>query len=252
MKAIILAAGRGSRMGAVTDSQPKCTVKIFGKTLLDHCLETLEKSGIERSNIGIVTGYRKEMICAEGVHFFYNNLWDQTQMLFSLTMAHEWLCSEPCIVTYSDIIFHENVVDKLINSKSEIAISSYSGYLDLWKMRFQNPFEDLETFQYENGELIDIGRKPSTQEEVQGQYMGMLYFEPSGWRKVEQTIKHSLHKSIDKLEITTLLQHMILLDHVIKVVDTDEMWLECDSFSDLCLYEKHFSKGISNATHSNG
>ena len=56
MKTIILAAGRGSRMGNLTDEKPKCLLEVFGKPLIEHQIEALTKGGIE--DIAIVTGYK--------------------------------------------------------------------------------------------------------------------------------------------------------------------------------------------------
>ena len=60
MKAIILAAGRGSRMKNLTDDKPKYLVKLHQKPLLERQLESLRKSGI--NEIAIVTGYKHEML----------------------------------------------------------------------------------------------------------------------------------------------------------------------------------------------
>jgi NDP-sugar pyrophosphorylase family protein len=66
MKAIILAAGRGSRMGDGTANLPKCMMKLWGKTLLEHCLDSLQKAGFLLNDIGIVTGYKSEIIQIKG------------------------------------------------------------------------------------------------------------------------------------------------------------------------------------------
>ena len=60
MKAIILAAGRGSRMNNISLEKPKCLVEIFGQTLLNFQLSAMRKSGID--DIAIVTGYKREML----------------------------------------------------------------------------------------------------------------------------------------------------------------------------------------------
>ena len=56
MNAIILAAGRGSRMKNLTSDKPKCLVQLNGKTLIQWQLDALNQAGI--SNIAVVTGYR--------------------------------------------------------------------------------------------------------------------------------------------------------------------------------------------------
>ena len=65
MKAIILAAGRGSRMQNLTQKQPKCLVNLRGKALLDWQLEALRAAGI--SEIAIVTGYKRELLANRGL-----------------------------------------------------------------------------------------------------------------------------------------------------------------------------------------
>ncbi|MFZ9450262.1 MAG: NTP transferase domain-containing protein, partial [Alphaproteobacteria bacterium] len=64
MRAIILAAGRGSRMRQLTDERPKCLVPLRGRPLLEWQLEALRGAGIRE--IGIVTGYRREMLASRG------------------------------------------------------------------------------------------------------------------------------------------------------------------------------------------
>ena len=79
MKAIILAAGRGSRMNELTYDKPKCLIEINGKTLLDWQLEAIKSVGI--NEIGIVTGYKREMLSVYKLIEFYNPNWETSQMV---------------------------------------------------------------------------------------------------------------------------------------------------------------------------
>ncbi len=76
MKAIILAAGRGSRMKSLTEERPKCLVELAGKALLDWQLEALREAGV--SEIAIVTGYKRELLANRGLVEFYNPRWAET------------------------------------------------------------------------------------------------------------------------------------------------------------------------------
>jgi len=243
MKVVILAAGRGSRMGEGTANIPKCMMKLGKKTLISHCVETLESAEISRKDISIVTGYRSEEITRHisGVHYFHNADWEKTNMFISLTKAREWLLNEPCIVCYSDIIFNKNAITMLKNSQASIAITYYSKFWELWEKRFENPLDDLETFKEINGKLLEIGQKPHSKEEVEGQYMGLLRFDPQGWQAVEDAIKKPLPKPIERLDMTTLLSHLLKLGVEIETIKTDELWLECDNLNDIALYEKLFA-----------
>ena len=176
MKAIILAAGRGSRMNKGTENKPKCLMKLCGQSLLEYGIKSLLKAGFERGDIAIVTGYKKEQIQVDGIKCFHNPNWAETNMFISLTMAREWLLSQPCVVCYGDICYSADAVKKLRESPAKLTITYFSGYWELWSQRFQNPLDDLETFKLNHGELMEIGQKPSSKEEVQGQYMGCLLY----------------------------------------------------------------------------
>ncbi len=237
MKAIILAAGRGSRMGMLTDDKPKCQVTVLGKTLLQHCMDTLQSAGFSVEDIGIVTGYRKEAISEQGVRFFWNSRWGTTNMVYTLTKAREWLEQEPCIVCYSDVIFHKNVILRLKQCQDDIALPYFTGYWDLWSKRFSNPLDDLEVFRHAGGKLVEIGCKPECKDQVQGQYMGLLRFSPFGWRQVEKLIDSPL---VEKIDMTTLLQKLLENGNNISVYASHEPWLECDTVQDMHLYEQMY------------
>jgi len=240
MKAIILAAGRGSRMKEGTLEIPKCMMTLFGTTLINHCIKSLELAGFLRMDIGIVTGYKKEKIQIDGVQYFHNKDWKNTNMFISLTMAKEWLRKTPCIVCYSDIMFHSSVIKKLVENDSDIAITYYTGFWELWNKRFVNPFKDLETFKTADEKLIEIGKKTNVKRDVHGQYMGLLRFTPTGWQNVENTVKQIIPKFLKHLDMTTLLQHMLTLGYKVNTIPTDELWLECDNQNDIKLYESQF------------
>ncbi|MCI8548788.1 MAG: phosphocholine cytidylyltransferase family protein [Bacilli bacterium] len=243
MKVIILAAGRGSRLGERTKDRPKCMCTLQGRTLLDRCLESLEQAGVSKGDTGIVTGYRSDMFHVPGVTYFHNEVWEQTNMFYSLTMAEEWLKREPCIVCYSDIVFSPRAVQALADSTAPLAITSYSGYWELWEKRMENPLEDLETFQADGeGRLLEIGKKPKSREEVQGQFMGLLRFTPESWSWVEKTVREPLAKPVNKLDMTTLLQELLQRGYPVQTISTGELWLECDSEQDIEAYEKYFGE----------
>jgi choline kinase len=242
MKAIILAAGRGSRMGSGTANIPKCMMKLHDRTLLDYCLDSLQKAGFALSDIGIVTGYKKEEIYIDGPRYFHNQNWENTNMFVSLTMADEWLKTESCIVAYSDIIFSPNAVKLLAECTCDIAITYYTGFWELWEKRFANPFDDLETFKQQDGKLVEIGKKPKSRDEVEGQYMGLLRFTPNGWKKTIDSLPAP--KPTEKLDMTTLLQHMISLGHNINTIKTNDLWLECDNLKDIEVYEREYTSSF--------
>lgn len=242
MKVIILAAGRGSRLGERTKDRPKCMVEVYGKTILSRCIAALEQAGIQRNQIGIVTGYRKDLIDVPEVSYFHNANWENTNMFCSLLEAKEWLEQEPCLVCYSDIIFSPKAIEALLADDVPLSMTYYTGFWELWSARMNDPLSDLETFRIDSqGRLTEIGKKPSCKEDVMGQYMGLIRFTPESWHWAMQTIQDPLPKPIAKLDMTTLLQGMIEHDYSIHTIATKELWLECDTQHDIEVYESIYT-----------
>lgn len=245
MKVILLAAGRGSRLGERTKDRPKCLCTLCGRTLLERCLDSLEQAGISREQIGIVTGYRRELLQVEGATQFHNPDWAETNMFVSLTKASLWLEREPCIVCYSDVVFSPEVIRQLAECRETLTIPYYTGYWALWARRMENPLEDLETFRVTaGGNLLEIGKKPKCRADIQGQFMGIIRFTPESWAQVQETIRHTLPKPVEKLDMTTLLNAMVEQGHPVSAFQTDSLWLECDTQQDIELYEREFASEL--------
>lgn len=242
MKAIILAAGRGSRMQKLTDDRPKCLVQLRGQCLLDRQLAALRGAGIDE--IGIVTGYKRELIAqhvqGQGVAEFHNPRWSETNMVSSLEAADAWLASQPCIVSYSDIFYQPSAVQALMRSDASLAVTYDPNWLQLWQQRFEDPLVDAETFRLRpDGTLSEIGRKPKSVDEVQGQYMGLLRFTPEGWAEFRR-IRADLAPAVrDKAHMTGTLQAVIEQGRVpVHAERYEDGWGEIDSADDLAVHER--------------
>lgn len=237
MRAIILAAGRGSRMGTLTGEQPKCLAMLAGRTLLDWQLQALKRAGITR--IAIVRGYRGELLRRAGVEFFDNPRWADTNMVMSLACASDWLKNSECIVSYSDIVYTSTVVRRLAEVRADLAVSYDVNWLALWARRFPDPLQDAESFTTDgNGRLADIGSRVTSLDRIRGQYMGLLKFSPAGWQTAEQEIGASSPTVRDKLDMTSLLKRLLDKDVRVDTVACTEPWFEVDSAADLALYEE--------------
>ena len=156
MKAIILAAGRGSRMQGLTEKHPKCLVKLRGKPLIEWQLKALRAAGI--NDIAVVTGYKKELLASYKLTEFHNVRWFNTNMVASMACADKWLQSEPSIISYSDIFYETLAVISLINCPEPLAITYDPNWLQIWKKRFGDPLLDAETFSI-NSSLVKSFRK---------------------------------------------------------------------------------------------
>jgi len=236
MKAIILAAGRGSRMKHFTEDSPKCLVELHGKVLLERQLDALHEANI--SDIAIVTGYKREMLMDFGLKEMHNPRWAETNMVSSLACACEWLEIEPCIISYSDIFYSKEAVELLKESDADIAVTYDPNWLGLWEKRFGNPLLDCETFKInDDGALTEIGHKPKTVEEVQGQYMGLIKMTPRGWNSIVNLRENLSSEQCDKMHMTGTLQMLIELGSMdIRGLAYEGKWGEVDSDIDLQYY----------------
>jgi choline kinase len=241
MKAIILAAGRGSRMKNLTDTRPKCLTELNGKSLLDRQLTALRDAGIKQ--IAIVTGYKREMLTNRGLIEFYNSRWADTNMVSSLACAESWLQAETCIVSYSDIFYSEQAVKSLMSSAASLAVTYDPNWLELWTKRFGDPLLDAETFRLKkDSTLAEIGYKPKSVEEVQGQYMGLLRFTPKAWVEIARIMGDLTSVERDKIHMTGTLQRVIEAGRVnVAAVAYKGGWGEIDSVMDLDMYEKNIN-----------
>jgi len=233
MKAIILAAGRGSRMGDATSELPKCRTVFRGKELIQWQLEALRGAGIQE--IAIVRGYLAETFEFD-LTYFDNMDWAKTNMVMSLMSASEWLESDDCIVSYSDIVYSQDAVSCLIRSDSEVAITYDPNWLKLWSLRFKYPLSDAETFRLNHGYVTDIGRRASSIDEIEGQYMGLLKFSPNGWKATKNFICGHEVKDRFRMDMTMLLQGLIGVGTKILAVPIADEWFEIDSQEDLAVY----------------
>ena len=143
-----------------------------------------------------------------------------------------------CIVSYSDIVYSGDAVIKLNASSSNTALTFDPNWRKLWSRRFTDPLSDAETFKLSSeSRLTEIGKRTTTFEEIEGQYMGLIKFKPDGWAVVDGFLHELSNESIDSMDMTTLLQNMIELGLEIEGVPISDRWYEVDSESDLRLYE---------------
>jgi len=242
MKAVILAAGRGSRMKGLTEERPKCLVELHGKPLLDWQLEALREAGID--DISIVTGYRRELLATRGLVEFHNPRWADTQMVSSLACAQAWLEATPCIVSYSDIFYGASAVASLIRSDADLAVTYDPDWCELWTRRFGDPLLDAETFRMNSdGTLAEIGSKPKSVDEVQGQYMGLLRFTPTGWGEMLRIRAGLDPAQCDRMHMTRTLDEVIKSKRIpVAALPNRGVWGEFDSADDLDVFENSTRK----------
>ena len=243
MRALILAAGRGSRMEDLGDDRPKCLVELASKPLIERQIAALRRGGV--GEIGVVRGYRAEMIDFPALTYFANERWAETNMVMSLAAATPWLRSGPVIVSYADIFYRSELVRGLVNAPGKLVISYDRAWHRLWTRRFADPLADAETFRINAaGQLLEIGGKTTRSEDIEGQYMGLLKFTPPAWGAVEALLSLLDAPTRDRLDMTGLLRRLLIgKDLPIDTFGTDGQWGEIDNPDDVALYHNLVAQG---------
>jgi choline kinase len=231
---VILAGGRGSRMGGHTELQPKCLAVLAERTLLQWQLAALAHAGI--GPITVVGGYRSEMLKGD-FELRTNARWAETNMVRTLLEVDDVLRRHPAVVSYSDIVFHPDHAKRLAEADG-LSVTYDTEWLALWAQRADDPLADAETFREVDGKVVEIGGRPSSVEEVQGQYMGLLRVDPDVWVRVREYLGVMRDTELDRLDMTSLLGGLIKQGVELGAVPVKGAWCEVDTSEDLALYHR--------------
>ncbi|XHR29026.1 MAG: nucleotidyltransferase family protein [Chthoniobacteraceae bacterium] len=175
--AMLLAAGRGTRMRELTNDVPKPMIAVRGKPILQHIIEGLKAAGI--TDVLIVVGYRKDVVtdffkdgAAFGVrvHYVTQEVQDGTGRVVEL--GKDFAGSDPFILSYGDILVDPSNYLRLANPSAEEALVSVKRNEDVSK--------GGAVFVNERFELTDLREKPQPGEPTSPWYNAGVYtFRPS-------------------------------------------------------------------------
>ena len=243
-KALILAAGQGSRLRPLTNTRPKCLVELDGKSLLSHQIKTLNSVMID--DIHVVTGYLARKIEDLGFDTSHNEKYDKTNMVYSLFCAIDFLksCNEDLIIAYGDIIYEKKNLDALLKSEHCISCMIDKNWLKLWSLRNENPLDDAETLVVDSFDrIIEIGKKPINYDKIHGQYTGLIKIKAEAipkliafYKKLSKQVSYD-GQDFNNMYMTSFLQEIINSGMEIYAVFVLGGWLEVDSVTDIEVYE---------------
>ena len=165
MQAIMLAAGKGSRLGRYTKNNTKCMLDVHGETLLERAIDALLEANIK--DFIIVLGYKGENVkefirekkLDEKINITYidNDVYDTTNNIYSLYLARDYLAKDDTILLESDLIYDKSIIRKLVESKYDSAavIAKYLEWMDGTVVTIKNDntinsFIEKNEFDYDN------------------------------------------------------------------------------------------------------
>ena len=177
MKAIILAAGKGTRLNGV-ELKPKCLFEVDGSTLLQRQLSALSEAGIKE--VVLVLGFEAERIqreCPRNVSFVTNTRFGETSSLYSLWLAKEHLL-DGFVVLNCDVLFHPELLTRLLTSPFADAL--LVDFVD--KQNNQLGDEEMKV-KVREGRVVDIS-KAMDPAEADGENVGVVKFSREGARRL--------------------------------------------------------------------
>jgi choline kinase len=187
MKAIILSAGQGSRLGHMVDDRPKCLIDFNGRTLLDRQLDTLEANGVNEAVV--VTGFHDERVeealarrsGGPQVRTIFNPFYKVADNTGSLYMAREELRGD-CLVWNGDTLVSNELMRRVVSNDRAgicVTVDRKDSYDD----------DDMKVIE-EHGRLRAIGKRIS--EGVNAESIGLLAFRGGGAERFRAAIEQAM------------------------------------------------------------
>ena len=253
-KALIIAAGLGSRLKKHTKNLPKCMLDFGGKTLLQRQLEAYKKCHID--DISLVRGYRKEKINYKGIKYFENDDYKNNNILNSIFYAEE-VINGNIIISYSDILFNSSVVQRALDTNHDISVVVDIDWRGYYVGRKDHPISEAENVIFNsNNEVEKIGKINTGNEEVHGEFIGMIKLSNRGTeifkqhfnrlKKIYWNKPFQRAKIFQKAYLTDFIQELVDIGIKVHCVIIESGWKEIDTVEDykkaLVGFNKKFAK----------
>ncbi len=227
MQAIILAAGKGSRLGKETDAKPKCLVTVDDKSILDHQLALFESVGIQ--DIIIVVGFKKEIIRQHlalydhlNFTFIENNHFEQTNTAFSLNLALK-NCRDDFILINGDVVCDQAVLERLMHSPHDNCLA----------IERKITGDEEVKVSLENTRISAIGKQLEP-EQSYGEFIGAAKFSQQAVSFFTQSLEEICSSEDGKMAYFEAgLEKMLSIVHLTAVDITDLPSIEIDFPEDL-------------------
>ena len=253
-KALIIAAGLGSRLKKHTENLPKCMLDFGGKTLLQRQLDSYKKNGIK--DISLIRGYKKEKINYKGIKYFENTDYKNNNILNSIFYA-EKVINGNIIISYSDILFDSSVVERTLSSDHDISVIVDIDWRGYYVGRKDHPISEAENVIFNsNNEVEKIGKINTGNEEVHGEFIGMVKLSNRGTeifkehfhrlKKIYWNKPFQRAKTFQKAYLTDFIQELVDIGIKVHCVIIESGWEEIDTVEDykkaLAGFNKKFTK----------
>tara|TARA_B100000963_G_scaffold362021_2_gene402160 strand:- start:2934 stop:3650 length:717 start_codon:yes stop_codon:yes gene_type:complete len=235
MKAIILCAGKGTRM---LINYPKSLIKTNNnKSLLKNIFLNFKKSGFKKNDIILATGYKHNLIKKEigsGPKYIFNKKFGSTNMVYTLMSSIKNL-DEDIILSYADLVYDYKNIVNLKNDNKDFVTLVDKKWMSIWKKK--NKLEsDSETLKIKNNKITELGKKTKSIKDIDARYVGVTKIKKSVLNDIRNFFFKELKKNswkFYKIDMTNFFNILIKNGYIIESKQILKNWNEFDDAIDL-------------------
>ncbi len=232
-RAVVLAAGRGEGLGALTQDRPACMVDVRGKPLLAHLVEALNGAGVRE--VTVVRGYRKDAVALPGIRTVDNDDWAAAGEAASLARAAERLIGDS-VVVYGDVMFRRYILDGMMAVPGDIVVAVDAAGASQAHPRNPNLRDMVRASRPHSPADMD-DRPPALlgigEGGTDGEWIGLLRATPAGSALIRAELDAMrADGSLDAADMPAVIGR-IAARHPVSVHYVTGHWLDVDTLGDL-------------------
>jgi HAD superfamily hydrolase (TIGR01450 family) len=241
LKAVILAAGIGSRLSLITHKKPKCMIKVSGKPILYHQIHAYLKAGFK--DIVVVAGYRINQIrnyCNKfkrvNIKVLENKDYKTTNNMYSLFLTKDEVAGNGFFLSNGDVVFDPKIISDCVNTSSiKNAILCDNNYYSK---------ESMKVSVDKSGYINNINKEISSSKAFSTS-IDLYKFSSQSSNALFEKMSEIITEEKNLNEWTEVALQILLKQGIIKMRPFDikgKRWIEIDDLKDLSIADKLFNK----------
>ena len=233
MKALILAAGFGSRLAPLTDNLPKSLVSVNGTPILFNQIDNLVKNNVRE--ITIVSGYLSKVLQTNVlkkypfVNIIENTIYDKTNNMYSAYLAKDLFCDE-LLMMNADVFFDSSIITELLSCENGNAIATDKGKYNIESMKIE----------FDGNSITSISKNIS-KDKAYGVSIDVYKFSPKGANAFYNICRNYIETQNEKKLWSEVALNDTLKEISFIPCDITGKWYEIDNYEDLKKAEELFA-----------
>ncbi len=240
MKAIILSAGYGYRLGNLTNDLPKSLVDVNGKSIIQRQIETFRNNNVKE--IIVIVGPNKDKFQLNDIEYVIDKNFHEHEQLGSLMAASKHF-QDDVVISFGDVIVDNSIMKQIVESTYDIGLAIDLKWEKNYENRTQHPKSEADLALIKSNKLTKIKKNLNFIENYQlGEFLGIMKLSDIGSKKFLDIFEklNSSHEgkfhdapSFQKAYLTDMLDELIQTNEVVNPIFVDGNWCEIDTTEDL-------------------